>query len=208
MRGVILGVVAAAGVAGAVVGFLQAGSARSAEAAARGRAAALEADVAGLRKELEFARDETRAAEEIDTLRSELAKAKANLDLAKQSMIDLQAAAREADEGRYAAGERAKSLSTADWVEVGRWSGKGMKKTETFRIGSREWRLRWLAWGEPFAGAGILSVTVKSTTGKNEDLAVNGGAGKDTTILRSGPGDFYLDVTAANIEWELVVETK
>lgn len=114
MRGMILGVVAAAGVSGAVVGFLQAGSARSAEAAARGRAAGLEGDVAGLRKELEAARAETTAAVvEVTGLRKDLAKAKADLDLAKQSMIELQAAAREADAERFAASEKARAAAEA-----------------------------------------------------------------------------------------------
>jgi hypothetical protein len=114
MRGVILGVVAVAGVAGAGVGFLQASNARRAEANVRGRAAALEGDVAHLRRDLETSRAETAAAAaDLAGLRKDLAKAKADLDLAKQSMIQLDAAAREADEARYAAGERARVAAEA-----------------------------------------------------------------------------------------------
>ena len=34
------------------------------------------------------------------------------------------------------------------------------------------------------------------------------GNGSDETYLRSGPGDHYLEIQSANVNWEIVVESQ
>lgn len=168
---------------------------------------------------------------ELASLRAELRDTQARLEKTERLLSQAVELAKESADSARDARTRAETLSaeisaakpvsrtteagtpkqspTGSWAEVARWTGKGPKKTETFSIPSREWRVRWRSWGEPFTGAGMVSAFVYTEGGDMKDLAVNHqGAGKDQTHLRGGPGRFYLDVNAANCEWEIIVESQ
>jgi len=96
---------------------------------------------------------------------------------------------------------------SATWRTAARWSGSGMKQTETFSIRSSEWRISWKTTREVFAGAGILQVYVYGAAGELVSLAANlQGVGSDVSYVHAQPGRFYLDISSANVDWEVVVE--
>ena len=99
--------------------------------------------------------------------------------------------------------------SPAVWRTVARWSGNGMKQTQTFSIRSSEWRISWKTTREAFAGAGILQVYVYGAAGELVSLAANRqGVGSDVSYVHAQPGRFYLDIGSANVDWEVVVEDR
>lgn len=93
------------------------------------------------------------------------------------------------------------------WQEVKTWSGNGIKSTETFSIASKEWRIGWNATNENVAG--ILQIYVYKADGNLVTLASNQqGEGSDVSYVREGPGEFYLEINAANLDWVVTVEDK
>ncbi len=97
------------------------------------------------------------------------------------------------------------------WQPVKEWSGNGMKSTETFRIASREWRINWETQNENIAG--ILGIYVYKADGSSQSnqmpvaIPVNTqGIGKDTAYVHEGPGEFYLQISSANVDWHIIVE--
>jgi hypothetical protein len=97
--------------------------------------------------------------------------------------------------------------STASWQQVKRWTGSGMKQTETFSVASREWRITWTASNEPFAGAGILQIFVYDENGGMVTLAGNKqGTGSDVSYVRNPPGRYYLMINSGNVDWDVAVE--
>ncbi len=93
------------------------------------------------------------------------------------------------------------------WHAIKTWSGSGMKETERFRTTNREWRVRWESRNEPFAGAGILQVYVYDGSGGMVAVAANKqGPGSDVSYVRSDPGDHYLMLNSANIDYTVTVE--
>jgi hypothetical protein len=95
-----------------------------------------------------------------------------------------------------------------EWQTVQDWSGSGIKQTESFTTGSREWRIYWKTRNEPFARAGILQITVHQadndavvTTAANKQ-----GIGSDVSYVRSPPGRYYLAINSANVDWLVRVE--
>jgi hypothetical protein len=91
------------------------------------------------------------------------------------------------------------------WRVLKSWSGSGIKTTETFAVGSREWRIQWRASNE--RAAGILQIYVHDEAGHLVDLAANHqGAGSDTSYVRGRPGRYYLRISSGNVDWRVVVE--
>lgn len=91
-----------------------------------------------------------------------------------------------------------------DWHEVTRWTGNGIKDTETFQVQSREWRITWET-----SGAGYFGIYVHD--GETDDLVTVAAntteGGSDTSYLRSGPGPHYLTINAST-NWTVVVEDR
>ena len=93
------------------------------------------------------------------------------------------------------------------WTSIASWSGSGIKETETFVTSSREWRVRWQARNEAFAGAGLLQIMVYTGDGGLVTLAANKqGTGSDISYVRSARGRHYLTMNSANVDWEVTVE--
>lgn len=91
------------------------------------------------------------------------------------------------------------------WVPVKKWSGSGIKKTETFDITGKQWRINWKN-KEGQYGSGVLQIYVYRP-GKDmmEDLAANTMAvGGDTSYIYKS-GTFYLNINAS-AAWEVEVE--
>jgi hypothetical protein len=96
----------------------------------------------------------------------------------------------------------------AEWQTVADWSGSGIKQTESFVVGSREWRIYWKAKNEAFPGAGIIHVSVHQADTDEfvASVASRQGTGRDISYVRAAPGRYYLSINSANVDWLVRVE--
>jgi hypothetical protein len=91
--------------------------------------------------------------------------------------------------------------------EVARWSGNGIKQTETFSIQESKWRISWKTTREDSAGAGILIVDVYNASGMFVFEAANErGIDSGVSYVNAQPGLFYLEISSNSVDWEVVVE--
>ena len=89
------------------------------------------------------------------------------------------------------------------WRTIKKWSGKGMKQTETFEVENHEWQIEWSATNEDFFG--FLGVYLYKENGSLVSILVNQtGEGDGSTYIR-GAGRYYLDIQGANIDWDIRV---
>jgi hypothetical protein len=97
---------------------------------------------------------------------------------------------------------------TLAWQEVAKWTGSGIKQTESFQINNREWRVSWQTTNEAFAGAGIFQIMVhRSSDDALVTLAANKqGIGSDVSYVRGNPGRYYLAINSGNVNWSVRVE--
>lgn len=91
---------------------------------------------------------------------------------------------------------------------VARWTGSGIKTTETFEITKPEWRINWSGVG---AGSGSLLQIHVYRAGSQIPISVaaniaNQPIRSDTSYVHSGPGRYYLLINAASVEWTVVAE--
>ncbi|MGV9805327.1 hypothetical protein [Micromonospora chersina] len=101
-----------------------------------------------------------------------------------------------------------KAPAKPTWKTVATLKGSGNKRGQVFHLGDGQARLTYTIKGGQFATAAIYVVE------KGKSLAKDGGfpevmadaAGKDTTELAGGEGDYYLDVKAANCTWTITVQ--
>jgi hypothetical protein len=104
--------------------------------------------------------------------------------------------------------------ATAVWREVARWSGNGMKQTETFSIRSSEWRISWKTMDdsttmrEDFPDMSGAAIYVYSDAGALVSLVTATGVGSDVSYVHAQPGRFYLEISALGVDWEVVVEER
>jgi hypothetical protein len=91
---------------------------------------------------------------------------------------------------------------------VKKWSGQGIKNTETFHIPSNEWTIYWST--KPIHSfKGILQIFVYRSEGSLVGLAANVmGKSDDNSVMRSGPGDYYLKINSANLAYGIVVQAE
>jgi hypothetical protein len=91
------------------------------------------------------------------------------------------------------------------WINVQSWKGSGFKATESFKIQSKEWRIRWKT--TEAKAAGMLQVFVYSSTGRFITLAVSRqGIGEDVATVQTPAGRYYLSINSANLKWQVSVE--
>ena len=98
-----------------------------------------------------------------------------------------------------------------NWVTIAEWQGEGMRSTETFITQTNEWRINWETYDELFEGASILQIYVYDAN--NNDLFIDlvanvQGESIASSYVRAAPGRYYLDISSANIKWNVVVEEK
>lgn len=99
------------------------------------------------------------------------------------------------------------------WTTVATLNGTGNKRGGAFHLGDGDARLVYTVKDTSGMGAMTLAVYI---IGKGDSLEQSGGfpevmadqAGKDTTRLAKDPGDYYLDVQAANARWTVTVQQK
>ncbi len=93
-----------------------------------------------------------------------------------------------------------------EYTPVTKIEGSGDKTTETFNIKSDKWRINWsIVPTNEYAVFGFYVYEEGDEFSVESVMA--GEQNSDTTIIREGPGKFYIKVSAANLKsWILNIE--
>ena len=94
------------------------------------------------------------------------------------------------------------------WRPVETFSGRGNSQTQSFDIGTGQWRIKWETKNETPPGAGTFVVTVHSAvSGRPLELAVDHrGVGRDIAYVNEDPRLFHLVIESSNVDWSVTIE--
>jgi len=91
------------------------------------------------------------------------------------------------------------------WLNVINWQGKGIKKTETFSIASKEWKICWTTKPNEY-GDGIFQIMVYEGDSSFPDIVANVmGKDKDCSFMR-GKGNYHLTINATQPWLVIIIE--
>ncbi len=97
------------------------------------------------------------------------------------------------------------------WKQVGSWSGRGDKQTETFTSDTGGFRVTWATTNETVSGEGRLKVIFRSgDSGRPIIDAVDArGVDHDVEIVSAErPRWYYLTIESANVDWTVTVDER
>jgi hypothetical protein len=94
------------------------------------------------------------------------------------------------------------------WRPVASWSGSANYQTDSFNIGTGQWRIKWHANEQPSAKQETFRVLVHSAvSGRFVTVAVDHpGAGSGTAYVAEDPREFFLVVESSGLDWKIDVE--
>jgi hypothetical protein len=94
------------------------------------------------------------------------------------------------------------------WRQLGTWSGRGPKQTESFTSDTGGFRVTWETKNETQRGAGTLRVVFRSGDSGREIMeAVNTrGVGHGVAEVGDRPRWYFLTIESANVDWTVTVE--
>jgi len=95
------------------------------------------------------------------------------------------------------------------WQNVINFSGASGKKSQTFYLGSGQKKMLYNITGDPtYAACSIYIVaegdSLERSGGIPEIMAATAEGGE--TVLVQSPGNYYLDINAANCTWEVTIQ--
>jgi hypothetical protein len=97
------------------------------------------------------------------------------------------------------------------WRQLGSWSGRGDKQTETFTSDTGGFRVHWETKHEAPPDAGRLRVVFRSGDSGREIIeAIDArGAGSGTEeVAAERPRWYYLTIESANVDWTVTVDER
>ncbi|MGD0964912.1 MAG: hypothetical protein ABSA57_13560 [Candidatus Acidiferrales bacterium] len=94
------------------------------------------------------------------------------------------------------------------WRPIASWSGRGNIETDSFNIGSGQWRIKWETSHEQSPGKGAFRVIVHSlVSGRYVSTPVDHqGAGSGVAYVAEDPRQFFLVIESSGIDWKVSVE--
>ncbi len=94
------------------------------------------------------------------------------------------------------------------WRPIGIWSGRGNEQTDSFEIGSGQFRVKWETKNESAPGAGTFRVTARSAVSGRPIAPVVDykGVGQDTAYVSDDPRPYFLEIESANVDWSVTVQ--
>src|ERR1700690_1948370 len=94
------------------------------------------------------------------------------------------------------------------WRHIDSWSGHGNTQTDSFNIGSGQWRIKWETSNEKVPGKGTFRVIVHSlVSGRFVVTAVDHvGVGQDIAYVAEEPRQFFLVIESSDIDWKVSVD--
>jgi hypothetical protein len=95
-----------------------------------------------------------------------------------------------------------------EWRELGSWSGRSGRQTESFEVSMTAMRLRWKTTRETAPGAGRFTVTLHSAVSGRpiQTLVDTRGEGAATVNVADEPRWSHFVVDAADVDWEMTLE--
>jgi hypothetical protein len=108
--------------------------------------------------------------------------------------------------------ERPRQLPPAEtptrWQELGVWSGRGNRQTESFEVTTGALRVIWQTRGERSPDEGRFRVSLHSAiSGRSLQTIVDvRGAGGSTVNFEDDPRTSYLEIESQNLEWSVRLE--
>jgi hypothetical protein len=97
------------------------------------------------------------------------------------------------------------------WHQVGSWSGRGNKQTETFTSDTGGFRVRWATTNETASGAGTLKVIIRSADSGREIVEAVDARGIDSDVAivaAERPRWYYLTIDSANVDWTVSIDER
>jgi len=84
---------------------------------------------------------------------------------------------------------------TTGWLQIAQWTGQSIKDTETFYVGSSQWRLNWDTQPGQYGAMNFQIYVYKADGTPHGNFVVANviGADQDSSVIR-GSGDFYLTI--------------
>lgn len=94
------------------------------------------------------------------------------------------------------------------WRPVASWSGTADYQTDSFDIGTGQWRIKWQTADQPSQKEKLFRVMVHSSvSGRFVMVAVDhSGAGSGIGYVAEDPREFFLVVESKGLDWKLNVE--
>jgi hypothetical protein len=94
------------------------------------------------------------------------------------------------------------------WRPVVSFSGRGNTLTDSFNIGSGQWRIKWVASHEESPGKGSFRVIVHSlVSGRFVSTPVDHrGEGRGIAYVAEDPRQFFLVIESSGLDWKVEVE--
>jgi hypothetical protein len=104
--------------------------------------------------------------------------------------------------------QAAPNKAALGWLPIETWSGTGNSQTDSFYIGSGQWRIKWATSNEQIPGKGKFRVTVHSlVSGRFVVVAVDRqGVGSDIAYVAEDPRQFFLLIESSGVDWKVSVE--
>ena len=98
--------------------------------------------------------------------------------------------------------------SELGWRPIVSWSGIGSTQTDSFNIGSGQWRIKWETSHEQSPGKGFFRLKVHSlVSGRFVETAVDyKGVGHDVVYVAEEPRAFFLVIDSSGIDWNVSIE--
>lgn len=92
------------------------------------------------------------------------------------------------------------------WREIIRFSGSADMTTQPVYVPSTMWRIRWSYGTSQYAAFAFYVYPLGETAIYVESVSSSTPSGTGTTYVYKGPGNFYLKILAANIQYTIIVE--
>ena len=90
------------------------------------------------------------------------------------------------------------------WREIKRFSGSADMTTELFHVPAKMWRVNWSYGTSEHAYFSFWVCVLPEYS--VESVSSSGPSGSSVTYIYKGPGDFYLKILVANVQYTIVIE--
>lgn len=102
--------------------------------------------------------------------------------------------------------EKPKTQIVEEWEDVITVSGSSDKKTEPFKITGKRWKVVYTLTKTRGSNYGVIYIkTYRPGDSSYDDIVVSGARESGETVMYS-KGELYLDISSANISWDVKVQ--
>ncbi|MGE4053652.1 MAG: hypothetical protein AB7F99_02540 [Vicinamibacterales bacterium] len=93
------------------------------------------------------------------------------------------------------------------WHELGSWSGRGHRQTESYTSDASAWRVNWETTNAAPTGSAFVLTIHSAISGRPlEELVSHEGAGKGTAYFSEDPRVFHAVIDSTGLDWTFTIE--